>query len=431
MDLECELLFSGMHKSKGKSHGKIYFKMRFYRANGTYRDNPLDTEFGWYFEDIAIDEAATDCDEHNEGVRAASKPPRYQESFAVVPLETENGSSISEDSDTECDDLNEDNAKRHKIDFAIKEELPIDCSLNVQNVEGHIESPEENFYSHVRQMEIPPKEKLIALINPVNPETRALLSVISHCKYKSLSEQTTSEDVLRSLNFKATKCNHFITEKSPFGTLKSIRGAPDIHFQLSVDSEVDAQWRIISEIRNYHDTKEDNMLSLMMELVNTDLDSNFGDASIFSESSGELSNPANGDTSDIGTSIRSSIISKEDKTRGRHTYLDVPDRQTVLNSIGLDNDIDRSIETFMFEKNEMHRQLRDIRSSFEDYGKKVESLIGEANSLQNDLRETTYLTNLIHLLNGRLERVKNNKLPFRIFHTSSIGVWETVENLIL
>ncbi|XP_066262397.1 uncharacterized protein [Euwallacea similis] len=408
--------------------------MRFYRANGTYRENPLDTEFGWYFQDIAIDEAAIDCDEHNERVRAASKPPQTREPSGEVPLESKNDgstSSVTEDSDIECESLNKDNTKSHKIDFNIKEELPIDYSLNVHNVEGCVESPEANFYSHIKQMEIPPKEKLMALINPVNPETRALLSVINYSKYKSLSERATSEDVLRSLNFKATKCNHFITEKSPFRTFKSIRGVPNINFQLSVDSEVDAQRRMISEIRSYHDTKEDNMLSLMMELVNTDLDSNLGDMSIFSGSSGELSNPVNGDTSDIGTSIRSSIISKEDKTKDRLKYLNIPNRQTILNSIGLNDDIDRSIETFMCEKNEMHRQLRDIRSSFEDYEKKVEDLIGEANSLQNDLRETTYLTNLIHLLNGRLERVKNNKLPFRIFHTSSIGVWETDENLIL
>lgn len=57
----------------------------------------------------------------------------------------------------------------------------------------------------------------------------------------------------------------------------------------------------------------------------------------------------------------------------------------------------------------------------------VERLIEKAEKLEKDLIQTNYLDDLIHLLNGNVEKVKTIKLPFKAFLA---GDEETV-NLVI
>lgn len=64
-------------------------------------------------------------------------------------------------------------------------------------------------------------------------------------------------------------------------------------------------------------------------LMSIDLDSNISDASYLNTSLEELNNIGTVDTSDLGNSIQSSLISKEGSSRSKYgvsSYLDAPNR---------------------------------------------------------------------------------------------------------
>lgn len=107
--------------------------------------------------------------------------------------------------------------------------------------------------------DIAPKEKLLALINPVNPEAKALMGVVNYSRYTKLNDKETGEEVLKNVNLKTTNSRHLISER--------LRGVPN--FLLSVDCNSDLEKKLACEIRDYHKNKEENKLSLMMELINT------------------------------------------------------------------------------------------------------------------------------------------------------------------
>lgn len=70
-------------------------------------------------------------------------------------------------------------------------------------------------------------------------------------------------------------------------------------------------------------------------LMSIDLDSNISDASYLNASLEELDNigAAALDTSDLGNSIQSSLISKEGSKYGVSSYLDVPNRYSLTHSL--------------------------------------------------------------------------------------------------
>ncbi|CAH1130336.1 unnamed protein product [Ceutorhynchus assimilis] len=374
-------------------------EMRYYNVDGTYKDHPYDTEFGWFCEDISIDEATPRFEEENTNIREISrlnrKWRRTCETNELNDSNTNTSSFISqiEESVDVLQEPSPDPTKIQKIELNIDEEIPTNYKVSLNTVEA--------------------KEDMMSLINPVNPESKALLSVISYTRYSRLNDKETTEDVMKTINFKTTNSKYFLRE-SPFG-----EHLPKINFQLS-GSAVDLDKQIASEIRTYHATKEDNMLSLMMELINTDLDSNLGDMSELNNSINEFNTIGTGyvETSDLGNSIHSSILSKDANKGEKRHVLDIPNRSDILSSIGLSDEIDKSIEYFVQEKAEMHQQLIDIKKSFEADEKKIDSLMSAACALESDLRQTTYLINLLHLLNSNPEKVKNKKFPFRIFQHS-------------
>lgn len=57
---------------------------------------------------------------------------------------------------------------------------------------------------------------------------------------------------------------------------------------------------------------------------------------------------------------------------------------------------------------------------FQDCETKLNNLIKTASTLNNDLKETLHLDDIISLLEGDVERVKMKKLPFIIFHKDEI-----------
>lgn len=83
------------------------------------------------------------------------------------------------------------------------------------------------------------------------------MGVVSYSTYTKLNDKETSEEVLKNVNLKTTNSRHLISERS----------VPN--FLLSVDSNNDIEKKLACEIRDYHENKEENKLSLMMELINT------------------------------------------------------------------------------------------------------------------------------------------------------------------
>ncbi|XP_050306916.1 uncharacterized protein LOC126743743 isoform X2 [Anthonomus grandis grandis] len=438
--------------------------MRYYNTDGTYHDHPQDNQFGWCLNDISIDEAMPSYQEQNRTVKRISRITRqlsitcescdYDDPSDKTTSELIEASISDSDDIEECVDVLTDvtyfsNTFCHetekgssgilektrsrqqikKIKCNVKEETSLSAIVCQKSVEGFIENAESNYYKRARDIKIPSKEQMMSLINPVNPESKALLGIISYSKYCSLSDKETQDDLLRKINYKTTNSKHLMHEYDtlPFkhGIDESMqdKNLPVFNFQTS-DGDVDTERQMASEIQDYHANKEDNMLSLMMELIITDMDSNLGDMSELNHSINDLSNigaAAALETSDLGNSIHSSIMSKEgngvkERVESKMKFLEVPNRADLLNSIGISDDIDKSIESFIQEKTDMHRELTEIKRSFEEDEKKIDNLLVQSAILQNDLRETAHLDNLIHLLEGRPERVKNKKLPFRIFH---------------
>ncbi|XP_045472567.1 uncharacterized protein LOC123679179 isoform X2 [Harmonia axyridis] len=63
----------------------------------------------------------------------------------------------------------------------------------------------------------------------------------------------------------------------------------------------------------------------------------------------------------------------------------------------------------------MRNEVLEIHEDLEHMNLTVERLIEKAEKLEKDLIQTNYLDDLIHLLNGNVDKVKTIKLPFKAF----------------
>lgn len=201
--------------------------MRVYRADGSYKDNPNDTGFGWYLSDLQPEnltrEQPTDLvSMTNKNICCINSQHFQPKPYQIVP--------------------------------EIEEETPLTTTFNEEPVEGYID---EQFNSFVDN--IAPEEKLLTLISPVNPEAKALMGVVSYSRYTKLNDKETSKEVLKNVNLKTTNSRHLISER--------LGSVPD--FLLTVDCDNDIAKKLVCEIREYHENKEEHKLSLMMELINT------------------------------------------------------------------------------------------------------------------------------------------------------------------
>ncbi|XP_072389668.1 uncharacterized protein [Diabrotica undecimpunctata] len=380
--------------------------MRIYKSDGSYvEDN--DTEFGWYFYEIMVDESNDRFEEINRETRYISKLKKPL-SFTFESIDYTNFEEIEE----------------RPIE-KISPDIEIESIFDVESCTT--EEEEESICEEV-DLEFPPKDKLAELIDPCSPETKMLLAVISYSRYQSLMKEDTTDKLIKKVNVKTTNFNHFIKDKRT---------------SLSED--------MFKEIITYHATKEDNMMSLMMELILTDVDCQLEDIVDSVEPEPEEEESANGfqipqfvfETSDLGKTIilhlfillniynkqlscyslifhgnsLPSISSNKSETLVDSNYLQVSNRANILSNLGL-SDEDKSIQSICEETFEMHQELADIKKSFQEDVNKVNELLKQACVLKNDLRETLYLNDIINLLEGDIEKVKLKKLPFRIFYRS-------------
>ncbi|KAL1491010.1 hypothetical protein ABEB36_011671 [Hypothenemus hampei] len=231
----------------------------------------------------------------------------------------------------------------------------------------------------LNDFEIPDRERLQSLIRPLNPEMQALLSVVSFAKFQRLNIKEIEEDFLRKrVNLRATNTRQFVSSNEIFNN--------KVNFQLNwrVNTE-NCREELKKEIQDYHENHEKDKLSLLLEIINSNLKTTFGETS-----------RSDVETSDLGTSIL-------EESR-KSSYLDVLNKP----SFGLTE----NIESFIIEA---HNDLRDIKESFQESEKKINNLMTEAKALENDLRQTAFLSNFINLLNGDLEKASTMKLPFRMF----------------
>ncbi|KAK9872266.1 hypothetical protein WA026_017067 [Henosepilachna vigintioctopunctata] len=90
-----------------------------------------------------------------------------------------------------------------------------------------------------------------------------------------------------------------------------------------------------------------------------------------------------------------------------------------------DSGVDESLSS---NNSELRNEVLEMHQSFENMNTKVERLIEKAEKLEKELIQTTYLDDLLHLLNGEVEKVKTIKLPFCTF--TSAADEETVNWII-
>ncbi|CAG9862738.1 unnamed protein product [Phyllotreta striolata] len=341
--------------------------MRVYKSDGSFVEDINDIEFGWFLGDIVIDESVEKFEEINRETRYISKMHKSRPKF--------------------CESIDISNVEEPRY-IKIKTVEPNVEVVNIIDTCRNDDLPSSEELARSVDVDFPPKQKLIEMINPYNAETRMLLSVISFAKYKSLMADKT--DLMNKVNVRTTNYKNLLFERST-----------------SVTEDM------IDEIVNYHANKEDNMMSLMMELILTDVDCD--DRDVLQQKPVPQILPQfiiTSQTSDLGNSLPNGS-SSEGETR--NNYLQVSNRSDILNSLGL-SDEDKSIQSFCDETFEMHQELADIKKSFQEDENKVNDLLKQACALKNDLRETLYLNDIINLLEGHVEKVKLKKLPFRIFN---------------
>ncbi|KAJ8982016.1 hypothetical protein NQ317_007724 [Molorchus minor] len=351
--------------------------MRIYKLDGTFVDNRDDTEFGWSFGDITEDSvnASNEAEEDPHTCMLESVSQDLESPDGILPNETLVVNKINT------------NIKIHSIIDVV------DCKMEIEGIS--VKANEPNILRELKNIDVclPSKEKLANLITPCNSESKLLLSIIYFAKFNTLTKTETSEGLFKTVNFRTTNYKHLIN-----------------------DVENSMREEMYKEIQEYHATKEDNMLSLMMELVLADINSNLEDIVDVNQSDNESGAHFVAETSDLGNSIQSSCSSKEENP-DKSNYLQVPNRSDVLSNIGL-SDEDNSIQSFSEETFEMHLQLDKIKKSLHEEEHKVNELIKTAAAVGKELKETQYLDDILHLLNGEIEKVKYKKLPFRLFHKS-------------
>lgn len=374
--------------------------MRYYNIDGTFRDDPNDINFGWFLEDITVDEGIPTFKIRNQKIRMLSNIERNSET-TIKKLDKTNKKNVFEEEHRTKEIV--------KIEPNVIIETPISTNIDhLLAVEGFIESPKANFLKELKNINIPRTEDLIRLINPINPEMKALLNVISYSRYRRLNERDTRNRVLNNVNYKATNSNHILNEDG------------NINFHLNYDDKSD----IMQEIRNYNETKEDNMLSLMIELINTDLDSNLGNKSESNSSYEEVSPYEYTRPKSPHENYDQFRIERYFPKPNNNLETSMP-RSDILNSIGLTDSFDRSIQSFTIERDEMCIQLDDIKDSFLETDIRADNLSEKTESMKDDLRKTLFLDNLIFLLNGELEKVQIKSLPFKIFRNRDNSCYES------
>lgn len=294
--------------------------MRIYKTDGTFVENQKDTEFGWSFDEIEFKRnPPRDKANAENNPRTPSKEDAFMESVDVV--ETEKPIVV-----------------KH-----VKVNIKTEPIVNIVNCKMEIEGPRavKNGRKLSRQLRnlhytVPSKEELAKLINPCNIETRTLMSIIYFAKYKSLIKEETSAELFSTVNLKTTNFKRLIKDK-----------------------EESTKEEIIKDIQHYYANNEDSMLSLMMEMILADIGCTLEDIVDVDENAAKANNSESVfESGDFCNGIRSGRESSPFKS------LDVPERCSILSSIGLDDE-DRSVQSFCEETLEMRLQTAEIRESFQ------------------------------------------------------------------
>ncbi|KAJ8920579.1 hypothetical protein NQ315_004718 [Exocentrus adspersus] len=344
-------------------HQLLLPKMRIYKTDGTYHENGKDTEFGWNLYDT----------NHSHVLKNKSRINRKNESFM------------------ESMDIVEP-VKPIKVKH-IKVDIKTEPIANVINCKMDIEGPpvkgnEINLVKELSNINFttPPKEELAKLIVPCNVETKALLSVIYFAKYKSLIKEETFLELFSTVNFRTTNSKCLIKERH--------------------NSTINEG--MIKDIQHYNATKDDNMLSLMMELILADMSCSLEDIVDISDSSIHNTNTK--------YSLCNSTFLKVD-------HQAETDRCSILSSLGL-SDEEKSIQSFCDETLEMRLQIEEIKRSFQEDEERVNHLIKMTAALRNEVKETLYLDDILHLLQGNIEKAKADYIAdLERFRNKSEPTW--------
>ncbi|CAH0558311.1 unnamed protein product [Brassicogethes aeneus] len=339
--------------------------MRVYRVDGTFIDEPNDTRFGWNLDEIIVDESQPNYEERNREYR---KLELMRKNLVRDRL------FDSTDSDTEPDPPEQPIIMHNCVPKVHSNTTTTSIGLEGSGITNNFINFEDI------DSKIPSKEELMNLINPCNVESRMLLAVISFAKYKTLKKEEVFKT--RPINQKTRNFKLFLNDE------------PTKNFQNELHQEIE----------NYHNTKEENLMSLMMELVLNDIDCKISDIT-------ELN------TSDLGNSIHSNSSSNAEESSvylsNASNYLSILNRDEVMSSLGL-SDEDKSIQSICDEAKDMQVLIRDVKSSFRSESCRVHEIMQEATKVEKNLKETIFLNNLLHLLNGDLDKVKLKSTPFKM-----------------
>ncbi|KAL3283431.1 hypothetical protein HHI36_006576 [Cryptolaemus montrouzieri] len=301
-----------------------------------------------------------------------------------------------QDLETDSDEENGKNKKEKKMEISKKEEIESSCdftdvkctenkpiimvhpSIEVYGVENAIECREypENVPSHRFlgnlgniESQSPTKEEIASLIEPYSIKSGTLLSVVSNAKLLSYK----SKYLQLFIAARASAYRYLIKDKEEIK-------------KLIEDFEL-----------NRHDV--DSPVSLLSELIFTDKSSPI-DYFLFNTKANESG------------ALLKSVIKEDNEHLGKM-------------KCETDSGVDESISSC---SSEMRNDVLEMHQSFESMNDTVERLIEKAEKLEKDLIQTTYLDDLLHLLNGNIEKVKTIKLPFSAFTT---GTDEETVNLVI
>ncbi|XP_045472566.1 uncharacterized protein LOC123679179 isoform X1 [Harmonia axyridis] len=205
----------------------------------------------------------------------------------------------------------------------------------------------------------PTKEEIASLIEPYSIQSGTLLSVVSNAK--------------------------LLTYKSKYLQLFIAARASAYRYLIRDKEEIK---KVVDEF-NLNDAESHNPVSILLELIFTDKPSPI-DYFLF-----------NTKASESGSLVRSLLRQKSQdvfaKAKGDAD-------SGVADSISSNNSDDN-----------MRNEVLEIHEDLEHMNLTVERLIEKAEKLEKDLIQTNYLDDLIHLLNGNVDKVKTIKLPFKAF----------------
>lgn len=298
--------------------------MRVYRSDGSFVDDPNDTEFGWFFKEITIDETILDYQQRNYDIKVSSI---LRKSFKK---------NVLNESTDYSDEFENIPVPIQIIIPEVKIE-PVKDYINCEDIMNNLSSicSAEEFRNIENE-----KEKLANNMTPCSIEAKMLLCVIHHAKFKSLQKKETSEELLKSVNFKSTNLKFLLSEqKNDFR---------DEFFTEKME----------------HDSKEENIPSLMMDLISTDIDCNVDNLVNINDNLEHkpIFPRFVIDTSDLGNSIPSSSSSRDEKYDKHYLHLS-QDKSDILCSLGLGEE-EKSIQFYCEETYEMHKELAVIKRCF-------------------------------------------------------------------